>query len=476
MSAEALAAYRSVLGRFGTVVDFDLTSLDRTGIPVTSCSLLSEGRLTHHGNGYGATEPAARLGGLGELVEGVLGAQGVARLRRDAETGSFVELVSRHGSDGVVDPRLLVLPAGSDWTPDRPLEWVVVEDVRTGGPVRVPVELVASEAGELPGRTDLLLPPVTNGLGAGLDRDRAVAHGIGEVLQRHTNGLRFRALDRLSPVVAEDGLPLEVADLVARLRAVGIDPVLKHASTELGVCSTYVMGSDRDGPPDKVMATACGEAAHPDPATSLVKALLEYANSRARKAFCFGRPDAATALMPAAYRDHLSPAAGDERAAAAMQGWAAMPLADLAELTAPDTTATTSYAALAPADPPPTDTTPTGLMRHYLDRLADHRVLAALTDVDGVVAAKVLVTGLEVETISHGRIGEVGSRTALEHDLGLVVVGDGPSGEHRSRVHLVPEAEERLGGPVWFSYEAVDRLVGALYPLYREPGRHSVAV
>ena len=67
-------AYRETLARFGTVIDFDLSSLDRTGVPVTSCSLAVDGRFAHHGNGYGATDQAARVSGLGELTEGVLGA------------------------------------------------------------------------------------------------------------------------------------------------------------------------------------------------------------------------------------------------------------------------------------------------------------------------------------------------------------------------------------------------------------------
>jgi YcaO-like protein with predicted kinase domain len=475
----AVAAYHRALSRLGTVVDFDITALDRTGVPVTSCSLLVGDRLTHHGNGYGADPVTARRGGLGELVERAVGAVGVARLRRTASVGSRRDLVARHGEEAVVDPRLLALPAGCDWSEERPLEWVTLTRLRDGAPVLVPAELVASEGSELAGSAyDPLLPPVTNGLGAGLDADRALAHGLGEVLQRHTNGLRFRALDRLSAVVAEDGLPEPVRALVASLRAVGIDPVLKHAISELGVCSTYAVGYD-ERPGDKVVVTACGEAADPDPAVSLSKALLEFANSRARKAFCYGDPDRARAVMPEAYRDHLPgilAATGDERAAAAMRGWAELPAPELAALVAPDTTRVAPYAALAPEGPPPADRSPTAVLAHLLDRLEGHDVLAAVTEVEDAVVAKVLVTGLDVETLSHGRIGESGVRTSLAHDLDLVRVADRASGEHAARVHLTPEAEERLGGPVWFSCAAAERIVGPLYPLYREPVRHSVAV
>ena len=52
----------------------------------------------------------------------------------------------------------------------------------------------------------------------------------------------------------------------------------------------------------------------------------------------------------------------------------------------------------------------------------------------------------------------------------------GPTGTHVHQVALTAEAEERLGGPAWYSYDVAADLVGPLYPLYREPPRHSVAV
>ena len=48
--------------------------------------------------------------------------------------------------------------------------------------------------------------------------------------------------------------------------------------------------------------------------------------------------------------------------------------------------------------------------------------------------------------------------------------------ESRARVVLTAEAEERLGGPVWYSYATAERIVGDRYPLYREPPRHLVEV
>jgi YcaO-like protein with predicted kinase domain len=470
-----IAAYTHTLGRFGELVEAQLSSLDRLGVPVTSCSLLAAGCVVAHGNGYGATTAAARLSGLGELAEGVLSTEALARLRPRQRTGSYRELLAAEGSQGVADPRTLCLPAGSPWTIDTPLTWLPLQRLRTGEEVLVPVELVASEPGELPpGTAPPLLTPITNGLGAGLDQARPLAHGLLEILQRHTNGLRFRALDARSPEIDRAGLPASVTALVARLEESGVELVLKHAGTELGVCSTYVLGVDAH-PDSAIQVTACGEAADPSAEASLTKAVLEYANSRARKAFMFGRPARSRPLAPPAYWTAVDGASGGEaRATAAMTAWRDLGVEQLSALTAPDRRATVPYAAVT-TDAPELDSTE-AVLGYLLDRLAGHDVLASTVTVDDVSVAKVVVPGLEVETLSYGRVGEVNAGRLLETDLDLVRRQDGPTTSHPDRIVLTPEAEERLGGPVWYSYAATDRVVGPLYPLYREPPRHSVTL
>ena len=469
------AAYRSALNRFGDVVAFDISALDRTGIPVTSCSLLnrSTGRVEHHGNGYGPTDDAAELSGLGELAEGVLTAHGMTALHERALHGSHREMVAEQGADRVADPLTLCLPAGSSYTSEMPLTWRPLRRVRTGDTVWAPQEFVASDPGELDGAGDPLVTPITNGLGAGLDDARPLTHGIGELLQRHTNGLRFRALDRLSPVIDPAGLPPRVRELVEQLQARGVEPVLKHAATELGVVSTYAMGRDEE-PGARIMLTAGGEAAHPDAETSLLKALLEYANSRARKAFCFGARESARGVAPDAYWRSLDPSGGEPRAVAAMQSWAGLSTDELRRLTAPDTSRSVEYASIRLDLPPLPDQS--AVLAHLLTALSEFDVLATTVESDGVVAAKVLVPGLEVETLSYGRIGEHGVRAALAADLDLVRVQSSPSGTHTARVLLTDAAQERLGGPVWWSSAVRDDIVGPRYPLYREPPRHSVEV
>ncbi len=90
----------------------------------------------------------------------------------------------------------------------------------------------------------------------------------------------------------------------------------------------------------------------------------------------------------------------------------------------------------------------------------------------GVCALKVLVPGLEVETLSYGRIGERNVRRLMNRtDVRLAGVGAPPKGA--KRVHLTQDAQERLGGQAWLDPRAVEEVVGPLYCFYREPGRHA---
>ncbi|RYZ24755.1 MAG: hypothetical protein EOP01_11270, partial [Propionibacteriaceae bacterium] len=271
-ASDAVTAYAEVLGRSGQVVDFDISALDHLGVPVTSCSLLVDGRVAMNGNGYGLTTEDARLSGLGELAEGVLAGDHVRSLHARARRASFRELVGREGADRVADPATLCLPAGSSWEAGTVLTWVPLVRVRTGEEVWAPLDLVASDAGERDDPGSLaLVTSVTNGLGAGLDAERPVRHGVLEILQRHTNGLRFRALDARSPEIDPAGIHPngEVAALAARFAAEGVEAVFKHAATAYGVCSTYVMGVDADDS-SPIRLTACGEAADPSVGRSLL--------------------------------------------------------------------------------------------------------------------------------------------------------------------------------------------------------------
>lgn len=200
-----------------------------------------------------------------------------------------------------------------------------------------------------------------------------------------------------------------------------------------------------------------------------------------------GPLDAVERVAPAGYLERtlpsVQPAAEEPRVLGAMVDWLRRDLAGLRPLL--DRTVLSRRRTVRFADLPTTPGTvgsegTAALAELVLGRLSAAGYDVLVTDLSGSgpgggpgpTAVKAVVPGLEVETMAYGRIGERTVRRLL--DLGrddLVAVGDPVPG--RLRVHLAPAAEERLGGPAWPDRSAVDRVVGGLLPLYREPGRHA---
>ncbi|MPQ96991.1 hypothetical protein GB931_03440 [Modestobacter sp. I12A-02628] len=433
------------------------------------------------GLGYGATAEEARTGALGEMTEMAL--SGRALQPQERVQASYAELVARRSADRVADPLTLCLEAGSDYTPDRPLQWLPMTRLRDGEQVLVPAELVASTPDDLPGAPPpggWLTTPISNGQGAHTDPDAAVAHALLEMLQRDGNATGFRAMDR-GVVVDLDGVTdPDSRALLARLDAAGIDVVVKLASTEHGVVDVYAVGCSRDGSePVPVMATACGEAAHPDREAAVRKALHEFVAARSRKALMHGPLDVVARATPPGYLDAWTAGhppdrlAEEDRALRAMLDWARRPTGDLVDRLRDTVLSRRSTVRLADLPRWSGD----DLHAHVVGGLHAEGldVLVQLQPSDGeAVAAKAVVPGLEVETMSYGRIGERGVARLLERGDPLVAVGSDPGGW--ARVLLTADAEQRLGGPAWFDRAGADARVGDLYALYREPGRHVVAL
>ncbi len=258
--------------------------------------------------------------------------------------------------------------------------------------------------------------------------------------------------------------------LLDELAAAGLEVLVKLDSTEFAVVVHAVARDPRADPP--VVLSAVGEAAAPDRAEAVRKAVLELASSRARRAFAFGPLDRVRDLHPDYLAAELAAPLGPQepRALAAMTAWADLTTAELDDLLAPLWRRSSE---VAYADLPTSDVTgPADTLALYRQRLAGFDLLVAPARVGDVHVAKVLVPGLEVETLSYGRIGERVARRLLDRGSDLVGRGVADGGDRR-QVRLTPEATERLGGPVWLDVAAVDRTVGQLYPLYREPSRHA---
>lgn len=499
--SEALARYRAALPEGEAFFEFSVAAVDpaRPGIHVWSCLHLP-GKLGG-GDGYGAGELEARVGTLGEQHETLQSELLIPAL--PTERGSYADLVAAWGEEAVLDPALVGLPAGSRYTPELPRRWVRARrwredrDGGDGGEVWTLLEAASSSGVELPDGYQPLFLPVTNGLGAGLSVERALEHALFEILQRDGNSVAYRAFDRgrwvdvPSEAVAEAG----VEEVLAGLRAGGVDPVVKLAATDFGTVDLYVHGRGAAPESAPMVLAAGGEACGVDRGAALRKALLEFAASRARLAFFHGPlADAARIASPGyleAHRAHFEllggVAAEERRALDGMRRWLELGPTALERVLEPiwSRRERVAWEAL-PADPDLAAAPPGAKLAAVGRRLADAgfgivwlELATPRAAEHGVRAVKALVPGLEVETASYARIGERNLRRLLERDpvpaaSGGPLVGLGAPPPGAARVHLTAAAEERLGGPGWLHPERLRAFVGELYPIYREPGPHAL--
>ena len=463
----------------GKLVSLELSPLDRFGLPFWVVTLYPDDGPTNAGSGYGFDSTAALLGAYGELSEVVHANAAMRRMQR--VRGSYRELARQHGVRGVVDPLTLCLEAGSPYTPDMPLQWVTVRRYPTNEPVLMPLEWVACQGSDVPGETGWLITLITNGLGAGLRRDDAVGHGLLEVVQRDGNSVHFRALADATELDLSSVQDPETQWLLAYLCQEFVEVIAKVAGTEWELANVYVVGYDHESYPNAaVMTAACGEAAHPDREQALRKALLEFVAARSRLAFSHGllapvEQIAGPDYLPQFLKGYR-PEGEERRALQAMMAWQGRDLAEMRHMLDRVLRVERSV----PFDSLPTSNNPALSERGAVGRLVAERLIADGWDVlvadytppdSAVAAVKVIVPGLEVETLSYHRIGERNLQRLLAAGSPLVGVGTPPA--TAKAVLLTAEAEARLGGPAWLDVAALDRLVGPLYPLYREPGRHT---
>ena len=484
---DAAAAYIESMPP-GRVELFSLAPLDQTGVACWNAIFLNEDGtrfhgVTPHGIGYGTTDAEAIIGTTGELAEAVHSAGAIARFRR--RVGSYAALAAELGARGIADPLALCLPAGSPVDHDTVMEWVPAQRWPGGEAVLVPTEIAACSVGDFTPGYQPFTTPITNGLGAGPTLDFAIGHGICELLQRDGNGTGFRAMDR--------GIVLDFGDgpadprtraLLERLAAMGIEVLPKFASDEFGVAGVYCVGGERDASaPFPIMLTAAGEAASLDREQALRKALFEFAAARVRKMFSHAPLAAIAHIAPPGYlerfRAYHSLAGEESRALREMMAWCRADAATLRGYLA-DTVlsrqATHRFDALPRWDGPLSGTP---VVAELARRFAEAGMEILFVDFSpagarDVHVVKAIVPGLEVETMSYHRIGERGVRKLMQRGSPLVGLGAPPPGA--APVRLPAGAAERLGGPAWLDVAAVDRIVGRLYPLYREPEVHSAPI
>ena len=485
---------REVLQAFQTAVpqseahEFELTPLDRLGIPLWGAFVWAEDGDFSDGFGYGADSLAARVSAWGEVLENYYATKTLAALPR--RRASFNELKNENVS--AVNPVSLCLNAGADYTDDREIIWTSGKKYGTNETFWLPLEAVAISPNDVKSDVapdDLLFMPITNGLGAGASLEQALAHGILEQVQRDGDSVTFRAMDEGIKIELDAVESAETKHLLKFLDQAGIEVMPKLAGIVGGIPVIYVVGYDREleHAPFTLSLSACGEAAHPNREIALSKALREFISSRARKRFMHGSLEDMKRVAPARYSERVLTdefGSDESRALQAVLAWTQMSRKEFFEtIESPifDVLKSVKFSDLPTVEAGAINSA-AKLLNLLVARLKAENLEVFYADFTPSKAdfavVKAVVAGLEVETMSYNRIGYRNFQRLLERGerdsrfVGLVGVGSPP--ENALPIHLSATDERKIGGKAWLNPREIERVVGKLYALYREPNGHTI--
>jgi len=476
---------------------FDISGLDRIGVPIYLAALRGSGGFLNNGVGYGNTSTEALVGALGELSE-TFHIHQALKTAPACEAISYGQMVQHYGADQVIDPLTLCLSAGYPYHDKLPLRWVAVTRLADGALCWAPRETVSFSGFSYDMRSNdiklqsnekhaKLFPPITCGLGAGLTIEQALSHGVLELLQRDGNCTSFRAMDQGIDIELDVIESEEIKATLSQLADLGLHVRAKLASIEFGLVNLFVIAQPIDGNNFQetfpLVATACGEAVHQNRERALRKALHEFISSRSRKIFMHGSVDSVRALAPIKYIENnlelAQPHLEEPKALTEMARWLGKSQAELFDILR-DTVFSTRKTIKFSSLPSVADDRVINAKERLQDitrRLAAENLSiyffdGSPNDINGPKVVRAIVPGLEGETLSYWRIGARGARRLLLRKSTLVSQ-DYPQTQH-IQVPLRPAAQESIGGPVFFKVPEWEKVLHGHYPLYREPSPHTV--
>ncbi|PJG51265.1 hypothetical protein CVM73_32125 [Bradyrhizobium forestalis] len=261
---------------FGITRVGDVTGLDRIGIPVWM-AVRPNARTLSVSQGKGLDPIAARVSAVMEALE--LAHAESARLEvRDAtaaEIGALGQLV-----DLAALPRSRHSVFGSR----TPLAWTPARRLATGDAVWVPLEIVNADACvPRPAWAGSFLH-TTNGLASGNTVDEATLHGLCEVIERDAMALWHHAppLRQADSRIDPDSVDMPIAaQLIRRLRAADIEPIIWDTTSDIGIPTIrVVLHDDTADPVTNPLPASGGAGCHPDRTIALCRAVTEAAQSR----------------------------------------------------------------------------------------------------------------------------------------------------------------------------------------------------
>ncbi|CAH1000439.1 hypothetical protein LEM8419_01592 [Neolewinella maritima] len=472
----ALAAYRDSLPG-GVTETFRIDGVDHLGIPIYNVDLFTDDG-HFNGIGYGATETEALVGAYGELAEECHRHLSLADL--SMRESSYAALLEEVGSAGVLDPLTLVLPAGSAYTPDLVLKWLPVARLKDNRTVWCPAEFVVSGNWELPDYPNRLTTCITNGMGAGDTEERALLHGLLELLQRDGNADRFRALDR-GQVIDPATVTEPVREIIAYMKERGLDVTMKLARVTCGCASVYAVGDDLSDDAFGLAATGCGEAADPDVYHALRKAVLECASSHSRKRFNNLPFEQLEHEVPEGYFTRIRAAIDleteEQRALRAMVEFVRSDKETVRQQLA-DTIFNRQTTVSAADLPSYTATDVPSRLQYVIQQLAgegmEPYVYRSTSTRGSCSVVKAIVPDMEMEFGSYHRVGYRGVKRLLADDpFHLLKRAPGPG---LALIRLTEARNQELDGPFYLNTSRLDEIIDPLYALYREPTAHAAPI
>ncbi len=240
----------------------DITNLDRIGIPVFSSirPMADRGAISVY-NGKGATPTEAKVSAMMEGLE-----------RYSAEVRDRVLKIDCFSHlDGALDPRELILPAGTE--PDAMIPWIAGWDIMNDEEILVPANAVFHP---MPSDYKRLFRTNTSGLASGNVIEEAIFHGLAEVIERDAWAL-VEATRKTGPLIGdvEDGLARGLLDKFA---AAEVDVYLRDITSDIGV-PTCAAAADDVRLRDPTLLTT-GMGTHTSAGVAVLRALTEVAQSR----------------------------------------------------------------------------------------------------------------------------------------------------------------------------------------------------
>jgi ribosomal protein S12 methylthiotransferase accessory factor len=293
-AAETIQRATPLARAYGVTRVADITGLDRLGIPVY-CAIAPRTRdfLSVY-SGKGAEPEDAMAGALMEAIE----RQANLRAEPKMVRASAQELRRR---EAIVEPTEILTSLGPEYRDDRRYEWLEGFDLLNEAPAFVPASFAGYRwkhlrSGSIYQRT------TTNGLAAGNCLEEAVAQALCECVERDgwtlaelachwrpraevelergaDPGMNFvDDLDRC-PLIDLDGISPAVEALLARFHKAGLDPLVRDASSDLGI--PVVLAAIAEDEMPGFPQAHLGIGSHPDLAVAVARALTEVAQSRA---------------------------------------------------------------------------------------------------------------------------------------------------------------------------------------------------